>query len=115
MHPQKVRPFLMHVQPCQGSPYHLASTTFDCLVAVFSLVPAMEAGIVGVESTIKAGSGARRRVEDQRSDKRRRVIPVASENIRSIREVLRQGHCEIIDLVKLRIRSRQDCGMRSRG
>src|ERR1700719_1335300 len=106
MHPQKVWPFLMRVQPCQGSPYHLASTTFNCLVPVFTLAPAMEAGIVGVKSTIKTGSGARRWIEDQRPDKRRRMVSVASKNIRSIREVLRQGHREIVYLVKLRICSR---------
>src|SRR5260370_29331700 len=97
----------------RGQRAHFASTAtaFNCLVAAFSSVPPVESGIVCVKSAIETGRRARFWVEDQRADKRRRVISVASKDIRSVGEVLRKRHAKIVYLMELRIRPRDDGGV----
>ena len=74
MHPDEERPLIVCGQPLQSVSNDFAAAAFDGLVTVFSLVPPVEAGIVGVESTLKAGGRPCLRIEDQRADKRRRMI-----------------------------------------
>ena len=91
--------------------YHLTAAAFNCLVSIFSRAPTVKSGIVGVKPAFETGGRPRSRVEHQRADKRRRVISVASKNVRSIRQVLRQRHAEIVHLMKLRIRARKNGGV----
>src|ERR1700674_390134 len=111
MHPDEERPFLVRVQPCQRVRYDFAAAAFNCLVSVFSRAPTVEARIVDVKSTLKAGGRPRFWVEDQRADKRRRMISAAAKDVRSIWQVLGQRHAKIVYLMELGIRAREDGGM----
>src|SRR6266404_9589394 len=110
MRPDKERSFLVHVQPCQRVRYHFTAAAFDRLVAAFARVAAVESGIVSVKSALKTGRRPRFRIEDQRADKCRRVISVASKDVRSVGQILRQRHAKIVYLMELRIRACEDGG-----
>src|SRR6266852_8388765 len=114
MHPDEERPFLVHVQPGQRVRHHLTTAAFDGMVTVFSRAPPVETSIVGVKSAVKTRGRPRSRIEDQRADKRRCVISIASKDIGSVGQVLGERHSEIVYLVELWIRARQDGGVRRR-
>src|SRR6266403_6290175 len=111
MHPDEERPLVVCGQPLQRVSDDFAAAAFNRLVTVFSLAPSVEAGIVEVKSALKTGSRPCSWAEDQRADKRRGVISVTSKDVRSVGQILRERHTEIIHLVELRIRACEDGGM----
>src|SRR4029077_7990483 len=80
----------------------------------FSRMRLVKAGVVSVESSVKAARKPGVWVENHGADECRRAISVGSQNCGSIRQVLRQRHLKIVHLMKLRIRSAEDSGVRRR-
>src|ERR1700675_311000 len=114
MYPDKKWAPWMLAQPRQRMPHPFAAPALRRVVAIFSRVPRAEAGVVGIKSPVEAGSEPCGWVKDDRADKCSGVISVGSQDFRSIGQLLRQGDLEIGYLVKLRIRSGKEGGMRRR-
>src|SRR5882762_2455123 len=112
MYPHKEWAPWMLVQPGQRMRYDFAAPALRRVVAIFSRVPGAETGVVGVKSPVEAGSEPCGWVKDDRADKCSGVISVGSQDFRSIRQLLRQRDLEIGYLVKLRVCSGKDGGMR---
>ena len=104
----------MFLQPRQCVGYDFVGAAFNRLVSVFAGCPPTETGVVGIESSIKAGSCRGGGIEDHRADKSRGVVSPFTQNIGRVRQVLGQRYAKIINFMELGIRAGQDGGMRCR-
>ena len=115
VHPYKERTVRVLVQPRHGVRYDYAPTALRRMVTISSRRHYAEAGVVGVKPPVKAGNAPRHWVENQRTDKSCGVISVRVQDCGCIRQGGRQRHAEVVHLVKLGVRPRQDGRVRGRG
>ncbi len=94
---------------------HFTAAALRRMITIFSRTHLVEAGVVGVETTLKAGGQAEVRVENHGADKRGGVIAVAAQDVRSIGQLRRQRDLEIVDQMKLGIGSGENTGVRRPG
>src|ERR1700675_3331273 len=114
MYPHKKWAPRMLAQPRESMRHYFAAPALRRAVAIFSRVPGAETGVVGIKSPVETGSEPCGWVKDDRADKCRGVISVGSQDFRSVGQLLRQRDLEIGYLVKLRICTGENGGVRWR-
>src|SRR5580704_10811170 len=114
MYPEKKRALCVDAEPVEGVMGDVLSSTFDAVIAVFSGLGLMEVGIICIETSLEAGSGSRW-IENRSSDERRGVIAMAMQQVRQIRKVFAERRAQILDMIQLRVSSRQQNGVRGSG
>src|ERR1700747_2928841 len=77
------------------------------LVAIHSAPAQMKSGVIHVKSAIKTWSRAVQRIENQRPDKSSRMIPMLMQDVRQIGKPGRERNAKIVDVIELRVRSRE--------
>src|SRR5882672_872158 len=115
MHPHEEWRLLLLIQPGDGVRNYISCPPLQSVVA--ALVDASlgaKASIEEIKPTIKSGSHIRLRIEDQRSDKRRRVIPRLLQNLRHRRQQRRQRMAKIGNCMELWISPGENRGVRNR-
>src|SRR5580704_11956530 len=104
----------MFVQPGQRMGHDFISAAQYGLVAILARAFVVETGIVLVKPAVKAGSVGWFRLQDNRADKCRRVIPASMQDGRTVREIRRQRCFHVIYLMELWIRARENGSVRWR-
>ena len=87
VYPNKKGALPMLVQPRHRTRHHFFSAAPNSMVEIFSSLPDVKAGIVGLKSPVKATGELSFRLEDDRTDKCGRVISVGAKNFRGIGQV----------------------------
>src|SRR5258706_13421331 len=100
MHQKKKGPRRFLVQPSQGARHHFLGPALGGVVAVLSRANMLEARIVGVESALKTRRQVRFGIEHNGPYEGSSPVSLGSQDGRRKRQVLRQLHAEIGDLVE---------------
>src|SRR5437016_1747450 len=114
MQPDKKRPLLMTAQPSQSAIGNILRAPLRALVAVFARLTLVKVGVIHVEAALEARSSGRR-IQNVGSKKCRCVITVLVQEVWQIRKILAKRRAQILKMTKLRIRPRQQSGVRRRG
>src|SRR5215472_14084857 len=91
------------------------SPPLNRIVAALLWTATVKTCVKRVESTLEAWSGPRRGIQHERSNESRRTIPIAFEDRGSKRHILSEGHAKVVYLMKLRVCTGENRGVRSRG
>src|ERR1700746_3206407 len=86
---------------------HISRPPLNRLVAIHSAPAQMKSGVIHVKSAIKTWSRAVQRIENQRPDKSSRMIPMLMQDVRQIGKPGRERNAKIVDVIELRVRSRE--------
>src|SRR5581483_1236543 len=112
--PEEERTSRTFVEPFQSATHDFLSPALDGLVSIRTPGTQTKACIVDIESAIKTRCCAFQWIKHQRSHKSRSVVPVLMQNVGQVGQPGREGYSEIIDVIELRIRARQDRSVRRR-
>jgi hypothetical protein len=107
MDPKKKRGLIQMTQPAERVINNIFSASLDGFVPICTAPPEVKAGIIHLETAIKARSGAVKRIENDRPNESSGVIPVLLEQVWEIWQTGRKRNPEINDPIVLRVSSRE--------
>ena len=114
MDPEKERSFRNLAEPRSRMFDHDLGAPFDSLVTIGAVAAHVKACVVDVEAAVKSRSGAVQWIENQRCHKGSGVISAMMQQVGQIRQLGGKWNAKIVHVIKLRIRSGKNRGVRSR-
>src|SRR5277367_1766422 len=112
MYPKKEWPLLVSGQPLRGTRHHMVSIAFDGVIAIFATLRLVEAGVIYIETPVKALEWAIPGIQQERSYECCRAIPMAMQQIWKVRNSVCQRNSQFTGTMHLRISSGQDGRLR---
>src|SRR5215470_19892557 len=111
MHPEEKWPVRQLAEPAERMIDDVARPPLNGFVTIHSVTPQMKSSVINIKSAIKARSRAVQRIQDKRTDKSASVIPMLMQDVWQIGELRRQRDAKVVDMIELRVCSREDSCM----